>query len=106
MPNRPPPAIEDSVVVDEERTASAKRNHLCANIMFLPKKLGCDVVVKVPVLLLALWNDEGIVRDGSFSDVMALEHIAATLHLDSGCGEDGLLVDVLFWNMLTHCCGV
>jgi hypothetical protein len=36
------------------------------------------------------------VRDGSSSDVMALEHIAAALHLDSGCGEDGLLVDVLF----------
>ncbi len=35
-------------------------------------------------------------RDGSSSDVMALEHIAAALHLDIGCGEDGLLADVLF----------
>ena len=60
------------------------------------KKRLCDVVVKVPVLLLALWNDEGIVRDGSFSDVMALEQFAAALHLDSGCGEDGLLACVLF----------
>jgi hypothetical protein len=49
-----PPAIEDIVVVDEEGTASTKRNHLCANIMFLPKKLGCDVVVKVPVPPLAV----------------------------------------------------
>jgi hypothetical protein len=38
--------------------------------------------------------------------MMALEHIAAALHLDSGCGEDGLLTDVLFWNMSVHCCGV
>ena len=37
------------MVVDEKRMASTKRNHLRANIMFLPKKLGCDVVVKVPV---------------------------------------------------------
>jgi hypothetical protein len=28
---------------------------------------------------------------------MALEHITAALPLDSGCGEDGLLADVLFW---------
>ncbi len=27
---------------------------------------------------------------------MALELIAIALHLDSGCGEDGLLADVLF----------
>ncbi len=74
--------------------------------MFLPKKLGCDVVVKVPVPSLAVWNDEGIVRDRFSSDVMALEHIATAPHLDSGCGEDGLLADVLFWNMLACCCGV
>ncbi len=42
------------MVVDEERSASPKRDHLCANIMFLPKKLGCDVVVKVPVPPLAV----------------------------------------------------
>jgi hypothetical protein len=42
------------VVIDEERLASSKRNHLCADIMFLPKKLGCDVVVKVPVPMLAV----------------------------------------------------
>ncbi len=83
-------------MVNGERTASTKRNHLYANVMFLPKKLGCDVMVKILVPLLAMWNDEGIVRDGSSSDVMAPEHFAATLHLDSGCGEDGLLVDVLF----------
>ncbi len=81
-------------------------SHLCANIMILSKKLGCDVVAKVPVPPLAVWNDEGIVRDGSSSDVMVLEHFAAALHLDSGCGEDGLLADVLFWNMLAGCCGV
>jgi hypothetical protein len=87
------------VVVYEERTASTNRNHLLrANIMFLPKKLGCDVVVKVPVPPWAMYN-KGIMRDGSSSDVMALEHIDATLHLDSGCGEDGLLADVLFQNM-------
>jgi hypothetical protein len=73
--------------------------------MFLPKKLGCDVVVKVPVPLWTVQNDGGIVKDSSSSDVMALEHIAATLHLDSGCGEDVLIVDVLFWNMLVCCCG-
>jgi hypothetical protein len=50
----PPPANEDIVVVDEERMASTKRNHLNANIMFLPKKLGCDVVVKVLVPPLAV----------------------------------------------------
>ncbi len=93
-------------MVDAERTASTKRNDLCANIMFLLKKLHCDVAVKVPVPPLAVWNDEGIARDGSSSDVMALEHIATALHLDSGCGEDGLLADVLFWNMLACCCGV
>jgi hypothetical protein len=75
-------------------------------IMFLPKKLGCDDVLKVPVSPCAMLNDEGIVRDGSSSDVMALEHIATALHLDSGCGEDGLLTDVLFWNMSACCCGV
>ena len=42
------------MVVDEERMASTKRNHLCDNIMFHAKKLGCDVVVKVPVPLLAV----------------------------------------------------
>jgi hypothetical protein len=41
--------------------------------MLLPKKLGCDVVVKVPVPLLVVYNAEDIVRDGSSSDVMALE---------------------------------
>jgi hypothetical protein len=94
------------VVVDEKMMGSTKRNHLCANIMFLPKKLGCDVVVKVPVPPLAVYYDEGIVRDDSSSDVIALEHIATALHLDSGCGEDGLLADVLFWNMMACCCGV
>ncbi len=84
------------MVVDKERTASTKRNHVCANIMILSKKLGCDVVVKVPVPPLAVKNDEGIMRDGSSSDVMVLEHIAAALHLDSGCREDGLLAAVLF----------
>ncbi len=49
-----PLANEDIVVVDEERLASPKRNHLHADIMFLPKKLGCDVVVKVPVPPLAV----------------------------------------------------
>ncbi len=58
------------MVVNKERMASTKRNHLCASIMFLPKKLGCDVVVKVPVPPLAVSNDEGVVRDGSSSDVM------------------------------------
>jgi hypothetical protein len=52
-----------------------------------------------------MMNDEGIVRDGSSSGVMALEHIATTLHLDSGCGEDGLLA-VFFLNMLAHYYGV
>ncbi len=94
------------MVVDEERMASTKRNHLCDNIMFHAKKLGCDVVVKVPVPLWAVQNDECIMKDGSSSDVMALEHIATTLHLDSVCGEDGLLVDVLFWNMSARCGGV
>ncbi len=96
------------MVVDKERLASPKRNHLHADIMFPPKKLGFDVVVKVSVPLLAVKNDEGIARDGSSFDVMALEHITATLHLDSRCGEDGLLADVLFWNMLVlvRCCGV
>jgi hypothetical protein len=42
------------VVVDRKRTASTKKNHLHANIMFLSKKLGCDVVVKVPVSPLAV----------------------------------------------------
>ncbi len=74
------------MVVNEERMASKKRNHLHAIIVFLPKKLGCNVVVKVPVPLWAVYNDEGIVRDGSSSDVMTLEHIAAALHLDSGYG--------------------
>ncbi len=87
-------------MVVNERLSSTKRNHLCDIIMFLPKKLGCDAVVKVPDPPLA------IVRDGFSSDVMALEHIAATLHLDSGCGEDLLLADVLFWNMSVCCCGV
>ncbi len=45
-------------------------------------------------------------RDGSSSDVMALEHLATALHLDSECGEDGLLADVLFWNMSARSCGV
>jgi hypothetical protein len=54
MPDCPPAAIEDIVVVDEEGTTSTKRNYLCANIMFLPKKLGCDVVVKIPVPLLVV----------------------------------------------------
>ncbi len=45
-------------------------------------------------------------RDGSSSDVIALEHTAAALHLDSGSGENGLLVDVLFWYMLACCYGV
>ncbi len=87
--------------------ASTKRNHLCANIIFLPKKLGCDVVVKVPVPSLAVWNDEGI-RDDSSPVMMALMHIAIALHLDSGCGcgEDGLIVDVFFWNMLALWYGV
>ena len=40
-----PLANEDIVVVDKERLASPKRNHLRADITFLPKKLGCDVVV-------------------------------------------------------------
>ncbi len=75
--------------------ASTKTNHHHANIMFLLKKLGCDVVIKIPVPLVAVWNDEGILRDGSSSDVMALEHFTTNLHLDSGCGEDGLLADVL-----------
>ncbi len=42
------------MVVDKERSASPKRNHLCADIMFHPKKLGCDVVAKVPVPPLAV----------------------------------------------------
>ncbi len=42
------------MVVDEKRMASTKRNHLCADIMFLPEKLSCDVVVMVPVPLLAI----------------------------------------------------
>jgi hypothetical protein len=54
----------------------------------LPKKLGCDVAVKVPVPLLVVWNGEGIVKGGPSSDVMALEHFTTTLHLDSRCGED------------------
>ncbi len=49
------------MVVEEERSASPKRNHLHANIIFLPKKLSCDVVVKVPVPPLAVLNDEGII---------------------------------------------
>ncbi len=84
------------MVVDKERLASPKRNHLRVDIMFLPKKLGCNDVVKVPVPPLAVENDEGITRDGSSSDVMAQEHIATTLYLDSRCGEDGFLADVLF----------
>jgi hypothetical protein len=39
-------------------------------------------------------------------DVMALEHITATLHLDSRCGEDAFLADVAFRNMLARCYGV
>jgi hypothetical protein len=77
-----------------------------AKIVFYPKKLGCDVVVKLLAPLLSVYNEEGIVRDGYSSDVMALEHTPAALHFDSGCGEDGILVDVLFWNMLACCCGV
>ena len=45
-------------------------------------------------------------KDGSSSDAMALEHVATALHLDSGCGEDGLLANVLFENMSARHCGV
>jgi hypothetical protein len=67
---------------------------------------GCSIVVKVPGPTLAVWTDESIMKDDSSSDAVALEHIAAALQLDSGCGDDGLLADVHFQNMLAHCCGV